>query len=426
MNRVRYLLFVTVAFVCMVAWGQEGISERAYWIDLNTTNMLSLGQNSDQLDISDLSPGIHIFSMRVKDNKGLWSSAVTKYFVIPSPFDVEEKATSIVAREYWIDGKVTARTALDESPTIVSLLDLDAGFHSYTIRVQDNLGIWSSAVTQYFVLPRAEDLVIDQASIVRYLYWFDNNVTSYLVADADGATGIVPLDMTGLTTGAHTIYWRVGDSKGAWSDKVYSSLFRYTMPDTGIGTFSNDVAMELPHGMTAQYTTDELSQSSGGRIYVRPVDIQGNVLPAETGLVLKGEGGVTYTLVQSDATGPSIAVNTLVPVLEATNVTETEGEYTNFMYEDGAFVKIDDANGVMIAANQAYLRLPTDKVNDYVVEGGISPIWVNGIATSIDKTLGTAEKNQSEVFYDLQGRRLSSKKAVKGIYIINGRKVVKP
>lgn len=426
MNRVRYLLLVAVAFVGMAAWGQNSIAEREYWFDYDVANAKPLAQDGNKIDVTALAPGAHTFSIRVMDNEGFWSSAVTQFFVIPFTEDDIVAGKTITEQMYWFDNDAANAKSLAKDGDRIDVSALSPGAHTFSLRVKDSEGFWSSAVTHFFVLPRAEDLVIDQASIVRYLYWFDNDVTNYLVADADGATGIVPLDVSGLTTGAHAIYWRVGDSKGAWSDKIYCSLFRYTMPDTGIGTFSNDVAMELPSGMTAQYTTDELSQSSGGRIYVRPVDIQGNVVPAETGLVLKGEGGTTYTLVQSDATGPSITENTLVPVVKAMNVTETEGEYTNFMYEDGAFVKIDDANGVMIAANQAYLRLPTDKVNDYVVEGGISPIWVNGIATSVDKTLATAEKNQSEVVYDLQGRRLSSKKAVKGIYIINGRKVVKP
>ena len=425
MNRVRYLLFVGAMFVGMAAWGQNSVTEREYWFDYDVANAKTLAQNGDRIDVSALSPGAHTFSMRVKDSGGLWSNAITQFFVIPFTEDDIVSGKNITEQMFWFDYDIANAKTLNKNVDRIDVSALSPGAHTFTLYVKDSGGLWSSAVTQFFVLPRAEDLVIDQASIVRYMYWFDNDVTNYLVADADGATGIIPVDVSGLTTGAHTIYWRVGDSKGAWSDRIYSSLFRYTMPDAGMGTFSNNAPLMLPSGLMAQYTTTEMTQTSGGRLYVKATDLGGSVLPAETGVLLKGESGKTFTLVATAETGPTINDNTLVAITEATTVMPSDGESTNFAFDDGSFYKIDDTEGVQIAAHQAYLQLSTSLVSNYDLGSGITTIWVYDIATGIDEVLHQ-DKVQvtSEEWYTIDGRKLSGKPMKKGIYIINGRKLV--
>lgn len=233
MKRIRFLLLIVALAMHAVAWGQNSIAEREYWFDYDVANAKSLAQDGDRIDVSALSPGAHTFSLRVKDNEGLWSSAVTQFFVIPFTEDDIVAGKSITEQMYWFDNDASNAKSLAQDGDRIDVSALSPGAHTFTLCVKDDQGMWSSAVTQFFVLPRAEDLVIDQPSIVRYMYWFDNDVTNYLVADADGATGVVPLDMSGLSIGAHTIYWRVGDSKGAWSD-TFSESFVIELITTGI------------------------------------------------------------------------------------------------------------------------------------------------------------------------------------------------
>lgn len=418
MKRLRYILFSVMAMAATVGMAQgKSIAQSVYWFDLDASNAQSFDQ-SVPIDITSLVPGTHVFSMRVQDNEGLWSSAVTRYFIIPSALDVEQSATAIVAREYWIDGDIAARAAIGESPTTVSLLDLAQGVHFYTMRVQDDLGVWSSAVTQYFLIPLPEDQTTEETSIERCMYWFDDDISNYAVAEIDGTTGMAPIDVSALTAGDHVIHWRVGDSRGAWSQEVFSSFLRYKVPASGIGTFSAAENMMVPEGLTVHHTTVYNDRYST----VHVADIEGQVLPAATGVLLKGEGGEMFTFVPTDEEAPTVADNTLVAVVEATHVPQTDGEYTNFMLQGGRFIPIAEAEeSTMMPAHRAYLQLPTDALASDAGTNGITLKWGDGEATGIVSVDGEAPPVTDE-FYDLQGRRVTHPRH--GVYITRGKKVV--
>lgn len=64
---------------------------------------------------------------------------------------------------------------------------------------------------------------------------------------------------------------------------------------------------------------------------------------------------------------------------------------------------------------------------DWVVfgpEGAAPPVEENSIATAIDQVQSSKLKVQSDGWYTIDGRRLSGKPNTKGVYILNGRKVV--
>ena len=196
------------------------IAEREYWLDGKIVARASLGNSPEQVSLTDLNVGLHTYSMRVKDNTGIWSSAVTKYFIVPRAV---ETATNIVEREYWIDGKTVARAVLNELPAQIDLTELSGGLHSYSMRVKDNTGIWSSAVTKYFIVPRADELA--GTTIARYAYSFDD-ADSTTTGVLSGTSGLVLINIGALTEGEHVISWRIGDSKGAWSE-LHTDTFTF-------------------------------------------------------------------------------------------------------------------------------------------------------------------------------------------------------
>ena len=185
------------------------VAGREYWIDGRIANRTTLDGSPVALPLDNLQPGLHSFSMRVQDDAGLWSSVVTKYFVIPQAVD---PATNILEREYWLDGKVAARATLDGSPAQIDLADLAAGVHSFTLRSRDNNGRWSAPVTKFFVLPQAE------ITVAKYMYWFDDDETNQVVGELTEPEGVLPIDLTALEDGEHTLNFRVADSRGKWSE----------------------------------------------------------------------------------------------------------------------------------------------------------------------------------------------------------------
>lgn len=199
----------------------------------------------------------------------------------------------------------------------------------------------------------------------------------------------------------------------------------YTVPASGIGTFSAKAKFTVPDGLTAHYC--KTYDKENGTIGV--VDIDGAV-PANTGVLLKGTPGETYTLTGTNSDAATVEGNALVAVTEATHVNQVSGDYTNFMMSDGQFIKIeasDDPN-VKMPANRAYLKILTSELpSDPLLARGITLSWDDD-ATSISE-MEKWRNGENEKFYDLQGRlivngKLSNGKLPKGLYINNGRKVV--
>lgn len=209
-----FLLAVAAALWTTVVGQTKTIIEQQCWLDGN----LSAAQPaSASMDISALAPGVHTYSIRVKDSEGVWSALETRFFVIPR---IIEPATNIVEREYWLDGKVASRVSLDESPTQISLTHLQAGLHYLTMRVKDNNGLWSSQVTKYFIVPTS----LEPATIARYMYWFDDDTENLISGELTSASGVLPVTVAHLPEGEHTLSWRVADSKGAWSNTMVESF----------------------------------------------------------------------------------------------------------------------------------------------------------------------------------------------------------
>lgn len=140
-------------------------------------------------------------------------------------------------------------------------------------------------------------------------------------------------------------------------------------------------------------------------------------IPAGEGLLLKGEEG-TYVIPHT--TTDMIYSNLLVGVPTTTYVYPTDGEYTNFILANGIhginFYTISEAGN--IAGGKAYLQLPTSEipVNSRPLKLSFTDEEISGINTAQN------EMNSSSDFYDLQGRKVKS--PVKGLYVVNGKKVI--
>ena len=482
MKRIRYLVLSVVTVVCCSAWGQATLAERVCWIDNDLSTLTSIGSSVATVDVTSLAAGPHTLTMQVKDSEGRWSVPVTKIFVKPH---ATQKATAIVERQYWIDNDPTGRDALGESVATVDVASLPLGMHSLTMRVRDDGGMWSVPVTKFFVVTRAKvkateivvrkfwidndaatrtDLApsvaavdisalavgmhsltmhvqdnagvwslpvtkffvksaeaLEAVSIKRCMYWFDGDAENFRLTEPAGASGVVDVDVSGLAAGEHTIYWRVGDSKGAWSQKVFSSLFRYAVPASGIGTFSAAQNMLLPPGLAAHLCTYFKPHQS----LIHVDELEGSVVPAETGVLMTGEADKAYTLLPTEESAPAVESNALVAVMESRHVAQTEGEYTNFMLKSGRFIKIADAAETSkMPANRAYLQVLSSLISAQTAANGITLVWGDQ-PTGIDATETGNSKSVNSGYHDLQGRYLGTQRPTqKGIYIVNGRKVV--
>ena len=237
--KVKKLLLLVCAFAPNILMAQNNsITETKYWIDHQIGNWQTLTESPAEIDLSDYSYGVHAITASSKDEKGVWSCPVTQFFLITPTVT---SATSVVQREYWIDGNVNGRVSL---PDAIALIDLSAysdGVHSITVRVKDDKGIWSSPVTQFFVIMSETPTT----TMTSYCYWFDDNsanaVNSKLPAasglmdiELPAASGLMDIDVSGLSYYTeHTLHLAVCDSKGAYS-MVMEEIFIIEPITTGI------------------------------------------------------------------------------------------------------------------------------------------------------------------------------------------------
>ncbi|MDN5355878.1 MAG: hypothetical protein PWQ43_820 [Rikenellaceae bacterium] len=244
---MKRLIFITTILLGSLALSaQNQINAYQYWFDNDfaaaSTTTLTPGQTVNlqtDIDASLLTPGVHIFYLRFKDDNGLWSSPVAQ-FIYRISTQGSGATNEITEYQYWFDD------AYDEavSQTIPStsnfqlISDIDAtalssGVHIFYLRFQDERGQWSSTVSQ-FIYKMAEDQVgLASNNIVAYQYWFDDTYDQAITEPVTGTQNLMlatDIDATNLNPGVHIFYMRFLDSRGQWSSTV--SQFIYKVQET--------------------------------------------------------------------------------------------------------------------------------------------------------------------------------------------------
>ena len=181
-------------------------------------------------------------------------------------------------------------------------------------------------------------------------------------------------------------------------------------------TFYAPVAVQIPEGLNAYYVSATTEQSAS----MTAIE---DVIPAKTGVVLYSETAKSYEFVVA-ATVPAIESNKL---LGTTADKYIEGDAYVLASVEGnvGFYKADlnkDESGAEGTthfknnAGKAYLPKPAQAAAARFIGFDF------GTETAIDELNGE-NGNEKTVIYDLSGRRVQ--KAQKGLYIVNGKKVVK-
>ena len=185
------------------------------------------------------------------------------------------------------------------------------------------------------------------------------------------------------------------------------------MGEAGLRTYSANVDLDFAEvtGLTAYVCNAYDSKQS------RMVMLKVTSVPAGTGVLLRGEAG-SYDVPVAEST--TYLVNLLMPAIgEMTLEPEADG-MTNYVLskpegKDVAFYRVSQSG--TFGPNKAYLQLPTSVVGDNS-RLGISFEEATGIPTPSPSRAGGK-------WYDLQGRKIEGKPMQKGVYVYNGKKVVR-
>lgn len=249
---------------------------------------------------------------------------------------------------------------------------------------------------------------------------------STMIMQADGRLGFlfeeepnsynivyIPYSIEDVTDGKYSLY-----------------TVRSTITSAKIGTFYASEAMQIPEGIKAYVATEKPSMNGtdaeGNATGVITMTELEGIIPANTGAVLRGAAD-NYEFIPSISYGTPVANNMMVGYEAADNKAESKGavtlpdvsKYTTYVLavenEVAGFYR-KDAN-FNVGNNKAYMQIPTSVVSS-----------ARAIYFSFDDNTtgleGVFESESVGDIFDLQGRRVNKTNA-KGIYIVNGKKVLK-
>ena len=178
---------------------------------------------------------------------------------------------------------------------------------------------------------------------------------------------------------------------------------------------------DLPDGLTAYYVEAEKIDKSNSVVKLTAAT---EAVAAGTGLLLKGDANEDYYIPVAATSGTDLrSTNKMIGCTTATTLTSTSPNVSNFyVLVNGAtapeFQNIAAyvaSNNVTIPAGKAYLDATG------VETSRLSIVFDDNETTGISLTENSELRTENAV-YDLQGRRVMN--AQKGLYIVNGKKVV--
>ena len=205
---------------------------------------------------------------------------------------------------------------------------------------------------------------------------------------------------------------------------------------------------EMRYDLTGEFTSTSLTayyvngtEFTKGQTTINFTQLTNNVAQAGEGTIIKASTEDTnIPIFCADVNTTATAHTTsLVGVVEDTYIERTDGDKRNYFFTNIAG-KVDPESGLPVeeftssplgfyravastlGAHKSYLQLPLNQTN------ARSIIYINfdgeGETTGIRNLDNNATVQQEGAYYTLTGIRLNGKPSVKGIYILNGKKVM--
>lgn len=205
--------------------------------------------------------------------------------------------------------------------------------------------------------------------------------------------------------------------------KVTAKTGTFTITPARYGTYYTEDAFVMPEGVTGYTITSE----GGKTLKFNETYAAGAVVPAKTALLLKAtekltaDKEYTYTIVNSTAVAPT---DNLLHGSVENAITSVEGAKAYYKLANptegiGFYFGAENGAAFTNGAHKAYLAVMTEGMSQM---RGFS---FDSMTTGINHVVANAEHAKSTVIYDLNGRRVNSlNAAAKGVYIVNGKKVI--
>jgi len=214
----------------------------------------SITSTTFDLDISTLDAGTHYAFIRAKDEDGVWSFI---YKMIIQKVETLPVTTldDIVDLEYFFDtdpvyGNGTPIAVVAGSVTSttfnIDISGLSKGFHKVYFRSKDVNEIWSLIYVQN-VVKVLEEPIQPSTDIVAMEYFFDTDPgfgsgTPVAITAGTATSTAFDIDISGLSTSFHKVYFRTKNENDIWSLIYVQNLV--TVAEYPLAPSTDIVAME--------------------------------------------------------------------------------------------------------------------------------------------------------------------------------------
>ena len=209
-------------------------------------------------------------------------------------------------------------------------------------------------------------------------------------------------DIVGWEAAATASQWEVIDAAGTEIEIAIS--------DAGYATTYLPFDVTVPTGVTANAVT---INADGVHLDLNSV---GDKIPAGTPVLLEGNAN-TYSFAITTGgsyAGENVLVGTYTPIVapDESYILQKQNDKVGFYQVDYAYLTAKGIDKPNVPANRAYLTVPAGGAT-------VKAFFFNGGEDGIS-TIGNA--GGKNVIYNIAGQRVQ--KAQKGLYIVNGKKVI--
>ena len=191
-----------------------------------------------QADISSLSEGMHTLFIRVLDDSNRWSMTHRHpFFKVGAPGGLSQ--LDRIVYSFNAGGSAGSGTPVlltggqppDSAGFALALTSLSTGMNTLFLRVADSDGKWSQTLFRTFfklVLPAAAPNI----ESVEYFFNSDpglgQGMQAAFISGSDSLS--LAIDVSGLSSGFHSVFFRSRDALGRWSHTAARSFLMLALP----------------------------------------------------------------------------------------------------------------------------------------------------------------------------------------------------
>ena len=404
-----------------------------YWFDedVNSAQTTTTMSGISTIDASSLVEGIHMLHYQIVDENSTFGVPVSKMF-----FKINAKpSVSVKSLRYWFDDdmKNAKTTTTLSGATIIDASSLTEGIHVLYYQTVDNNGILGAPVSKMFFKINDKPAII--AKSLRY--WFDDDtevVETDLVEVVSVATNRLK------TSGTHELHFQLVTDQGEVTPASTVS-FEYVISGDvngdGLVNVTDIVAtvnyiMEKP---SDGFNEDAADLNGDGEINVTDIVKMVSIIMSGDGASSRRAAAISSNLVIS---GHNIQLRNAENFIAAQfDINLSDGQTISNIVLNGSsnhdlHWKMIDATTCRVIVysmkNEAF-RANNIALFNVIMTGSLEDASIcNDLlidadgTTGIDNVRDKMSEKRDDHYYDLNGRMMKTPR--KGIYILNGRKVV--